>query len=79
MILALENFRGRFSLAFEIDVIDVDQHPALEATWGDKVPVLLAAVNSSQEICHYLLDETALQRAMISEENSSIGAASQPL
>jgi thioredoxin reductase (NADPH) len=60
MIAALENFRGRFSLAFEVEVIDIDQHPALERRWGDKVPVLLDA---EQEICHYFLDEAALQRA----------------
>ena len=61
MIAALENFRGRFSLSFEVEVIDIDRHPALEARWGDKVPVLLDA---EQEICHYYLDEAALRRAV---------------
>lgn len=62
MITALENFRGRFSLAFEIDVVDIDLHPALEILWGDRVPVLL---DSEREICHYYLDETALRRAVL--------------
>ena len=61
MIAALEDFRGRFSLPLEIDVIDIDRHPSLEATWGDKVPVLLAG---DQEICHYFLDEAALQNRL---------------
>ena len=61
MIAALENFQGRFSLALEIDVVDIDRHPELEEIWGDKVPVLLAG---DQEICHYFLDEAALQNRL---------------
>ena len=61
MITALENFRGRFSLPLQIDVMDIDQHPKLEAQWGDKVPVLLVG---GVEICHYFLDEDALHRHM---------------
>ncbi len=61
MIAALESIRGRFSLAFEFDIVDVDQHPALEQKWGDKVPVLL---DGEQEICHYHLDEGALRQAV---------------
>ncbi len=55
MIAALKPFQGRFSI--EIAVRDVDADPALEAQWGDKVPVLLAGEN---EICHYFLDEAKL-------------------
>ena len=61
MIAALETFRSRFPLAFYIEVIDIDRQPALEAKWGDKVPVLLDA---NREICHYYLDEAALRRAV---------------
>lgn len=61
MIAALESFRGRSSSPFEIDVVDIDQHPALEEKWGDKVPVLL---NAEREICHYFLDEAALRVAL---------------
>jgi len=56
---ALEQFRGRFSLSFEVEVIDVDQHPEIEAKWGDKVPVLL---EGETEICHYFLDTSALEK-----------------
>jgi thioredoxin reductase (NADPH) len=59
MISALENFRGRFSLAFEIEVVDIDQQPQLESRWGDKVPVLL---DGDKEICHYFIDEETLRR-----------------
>ena len=57
LIAALEQFQGRFSFAYEIEVIDIDAHPALEETWGDKVPVLL---EGETEICHYFFDEAAL-------------------
>lgn len=61
MITALENLRGRFSSPFEIDVVDVDRFPELEAKWGDKVPVLL---DGEREICHYFLDMTAFDRQL---------------
>ena len=37
--------------------IDVDGDPALEARWGELVPVLLAG---ERELCHYRLDRAAL-------------------
>jgi len=55
MLSALQHLQGRFS--FDIEVVDVDSHPALEAKWGDKVPVLL---DGEIEICHYHLDVAAL-------------------
>jgi thioredoxin reductase (NADPH) len=58
LIAALEQFRGRFSSGFEVEVVDVDRHPAMEAQWGDKVPVLL---EGDVEICHYFFDEAALK------------------
>ena len=72
MIAALENFRGRFSLAFDIEVIDIDQHPALEAKWGDKVPVLL---NGESEICHYFFDEASIVGALSTHGNDEMVAA----
>ena len=39
--------------AFEIEVIDVDSDPALEARYGELVPVLVGA---GAELCHYHLD-----------------------
>jgi glutaredoxin len=55
MISALRILQGRFS--FDIQVVDVDNHPEVEAKWGDKVPVLL---DGEIEICHYHLDVAAL-------------------
>ena len=52
---ALQQLQGRFS--FDVDVVDVDSRPELEAKWGDKVPVLL---DGEIEICHYHLDAGAL-------------------
>lgn len=42
--------------------VDVDSDPALEERWGMLVPVLADAQGS--EICHYRLDDAALQRAL---------------
>jgi hypothetical protein len=42
--------------------VDVDSDPALEARWGMLVPVLADA--QGVEICHYHLDDAALQRAL---------------
>jgi Glutaredoxin-like domain (DUF836) len=38
---------------------DVDADAALEARYGERVPVLTDAAGA--EICHYRLDEAALQ------------------
>ncbi len=46
-----------------VDELDVDADPALEARWGDRVPVLLA---EGRELCHYRLDARALD-AIIAE------------
>ena len=43
---------------WDIEVIDVDQHPDLEARWGEWVPVLL---HGEHELCHYHLDEVAVR------------------
>ncbi|MEP7276113.1 MAG: glutaredoxin family protein [Betaproteobacteria bacterium] len=46
-------------------VIDVDAHPALEARFGDRVPVLFAgAPDGGVELCHYRLDVRAVERAL---------------
>jgi hypothetical protein len=42
-----------------VNEIDVDTDQALEARWGERVPVLLAG---NRELCHYRLDRTALSR-----------------
>jgi thiol-disulfide isomerase/thioredoxin len=40
-------------LGFQVDVVDVDSEPSLEAHFGQWVPVLMAG---GIEICHYHLD-----------------------
>ncbi len=37
-----------------VQVVDVDEHPDLEALYDELVPVLLHGDN---ELCHYFLDE----------------------
>ncbi len=52
MIAALQEMQVRSPQPFDVDIVDIDQHPALEIQWGDKVPVLL---DGDTEICHYFL------------------------
>jgi len=44
--------------AVPVDEIDVDGDPALEARWGDRVPVLLAG---ERELFHYCVDRAVLR------------------
>lgn len=44
-------------IAFQLDVVDLDQSPELEKRYGQFVPVLMAG---EEEICHFHLDHTAL-------------------
>lgn len=46
---------------FEIEVIDIDQYPELEAKYNELVPVLLLG---EQEICHWHLDEQRLHEVL---------------
>ena len=57
MIAALQDMQGRFADTYVVNVLDIDQQPALESQWGDKVPVLL---EGDVEICHYFLDADRL-------------------
>jgi len=48
-----------------VDVIDVDTDAALEARYGERVPVLLAGTPpDGVELCHYRLDVAAVARAL---------------
>jgi hypothetical protein len=50
-----------------VDVIDVDapEHAALEARWGDAVPVLFAgAPLPANELCRYRLDAARVAAAL---------------
>ena len=45
--------------------IDVDTDPALEARFGERVPVLLAGgVDDGLELCHYTLDRARVSAAL---------------
>ena len=44
---------------FEFKVVDVDSDPQLVSRYGERIPVLLA-FKDGPEICHYHLDQTAL-------------------
>lgn len=45
----------------EIEEVDVDADPALEARWSELVPVLLAgSAADGRELCHHFLDEPRL-------------------
>ncbi len=49
----------RESLGFSVEIVDVDTDPALEARFGELVPVLTDPQGA--EICHYFLDIAALR------------------
>ena len=53
------------AIAFELEVVAVDSDPALEAQFGERVPVLIGA---GAELCHYHLD-----LARVNEYLSKIG------
>jgi thiol-disulfide isomerase/thioredoxin len=46
---------------FAVDVVDVDADPALVARFDELVPVLFGRLDEP-ELCHYFLDEQAVQR-----------------
>ena len=53
--------------AMPVDVIDVDapEHAALEARWGDAVPVLFAGEPApGHELCRYRLDAARVVAAL---------------
>jgi hypothetical protein len=54
----MRNALAAIAPSVPVDERDVDADPALEAQWGDKVPVLLGG---SRELCHYHLDPGALR------------------
>jgi hypothetical protein len=47
-----------------ITEIDVDARPALEARFGNLVPVLLLGSVDGDEVCHYHLDVARVARAL---------------
>lgn len=59
---AIERLRG--TLDFSVTVVDVDADPALEARYGELVPVLVAG---ERELCHYFFDEAAVRAYFAAE------------
>lgn len=55
MLAALAPLRARYG--FDVDWVDVDSDPALEAKFGEWVPVLM---HGETRICHYHLDAARL-------------------
>ncbi len=51
MIAGLRSLQG--ATVFEIEIVDVDADPALEARYGERIPVLEAA---GVELCEHRLD-----------------------
>lgn len=55
MLAALEALRSEPGMPyFDIEVVDVDADPVLEAKYDELVPVLVDG--EGQELCHYFLD-----------------------
>lgn len=56
MRAALRPLEAEFGVA--VAWVDVDSEAALEARFGERVPVL---AHGERELCHYFLDETAVR------------------
>jgi hypothetical protein len=44
--------------------IDIDAHPDLEASFGDRVPVLMQGGIGGSELCHFTLDVQRVREAL---------------
>ncbi len=59
MIASLQKLQKQ--IQFEFEVIDIDSDPELVSQYNERVPVLVSATTGRQdEICHYHLDDAAL-------------------
>lgn len=52
MLAALEALRSEH--AFDVEILDIDTDPGLEAKYNEWVPVLAA---DGDELCHHFFDE----------------------
>ena len=57
MIHALQSMQEQG--VFEFEVVDIDSDHQLVSRYGERIPVLLA-IKDGPEICHYHLDQAAL-------------------
>jgi Glutaredoxin-like domain (DUF836) len=60
MAAALEPLRAEFG--FDLEILDVDADPALEARYDERVPVLL---HEGHELCHYSLDHAVVRAYLL--------------
>ncbi|WP_228879421.1 glutaredoxin family protein [Paraburkholderia saeva] len=65
MLAALEPLLAEFGA--DVDVIDIDADPALEAGYNERVPVLVC---DGVELCHYHFDETRVRAALLARVTS---------
>jgi hypothetical protein len=86
MLTALRAFMARSGLAWTVDVLDVDSDSQLTDMFDELVPVLYgsdaanaagSAAPAGQEICHYFLDETVLQRYLAAHGMPAVDQAAQ--
>jgi thioredoxin reductase (NADPH) len=60
------------SHAARLHVVDVDADPALEAAWGELVPILFAgAPGAGEELCRYCLDRARVIEALAPSRTNS--------
>ncbi len=73
MAAALAPLAARFGAA--VTVVDVDADPALEARYGELVPVLLLGDPAAgAKLCHHRLDAAAVTAALAVQQQSASGA-----
>ena len=60
LLNALDPLREEFGV--EVEVIDIDEYPALEERYGEWVPVLMAG---DSELCRYRLDTDAVRAYLL--------------
>lgn len=70
MAAALDALRKDFD--FTVEIVDVDADPALEARYGQLVPVL---THGETRLCHYFLDEPRVRQHLTTLTS---GAATGP-
>jgi glutaredoxin len=73
MLAALEPIAARYGVP--VDVVDVDNDPALEAAHGERVPVLIA---DGTELCHYHLDPARVVEALDAYRSRGTGEPPNP-
>ena len=70
MQAALAGLAAEFG--FILDVVDVDGDEALEARYGERVPVL---AHGETELCHYFLDRPAVSQYLAASARATANAA----